>query len=92
MDVTTPEELAKFAEDVRQQHVKFVDAATEAFRQIIAVEYGRLRSIAFESGRTSVELNVSVRCNFDPANRRVQLESTPVPSAPRPRTRSVDVE
>lgn len=88
MEITNPEAMAKFADDVRTQEQPFIDAATENFRALAGSEYKRLRAIALESGESEVVLNVTVRCNFDPAQRTVDIMTAPAPTQHKPRRKA----
>jgi hypothetical protein len=91
MEITSPEAMAKFADDVRRQEEPFIAAATEAFTTLFGAEYKRLRAAALESGESAATLHVSVRCDFSPKSRTVEIVTTPAPTQPKPRRQSVDV-
>lgn len=89
MDLTSPAQMEKFMDRVREQETPFVDSAADAFRQLFMGEYKRLRASQLESGDGTVTLNVAVRCNFD-AN-TVEIITQPSPVQPRPRRKAVAV-
>lgn len=89
MDLTSAEELQRFADDVRTKEAPFNDAASEAFKSLFAGEYRRLRAAQLESGDSLVTLHVAVRCNFEAGS--VEVITTPSPVQPRPRQRAVKI-
>lgn len=91
MNLTSSEEMAKFAQDVREQETPFATAATKAFNSVFLAEYHRLRASQLDAGGGIVTLNVCVRLNFDPKERSIEVVSTPVAIAPRPHRQAVRV-
>lgn len=89
MDVTSPEAMQKFADEVRAQETPFVESAVSAFRSLFEGEYKRLRAAQLESGSDLVPLNVTVRCDF--ANRTVEVVTAPPAVQPRQRRAVVSV-
>jgi hypothetical protein len=91
MEITSPEAMSKFADDVRAQEAPFTKTASEAFTALFGAEYKRLRAAGLESGENSAVLNCTVRCNFDPERRSIEIITTPAPTNPKPRRRAVSV-
>lgn len=91
MEITSPEAMAKFADDVRAQEEPFIKAATETFASLYRAEYRRLRAAALESGENSATLQVTLRCNFDPNARSLDMQSAPSPSQPKAHRKAVAV-
>lgn len=84
MDITSPEGLAAFANDVRQQEAAFVRVATDTFRALIVAEYRRLRASGLERGDNCATLTVQVSCNFAPNCRTIDMQSFPAAVSPKP--------
>lgn len=91
MEITSPEAMAKFVDDVRQQEAPFVTAAMSAFESLVRAEYRRLRAQALECGSATAVLNITAAFNFDPAVRTVDMTSSPKLADPRPNRKSVKV-
>jgi hypothetical protein len=92
MEITSPEDMAKLADDVRAQEAPFTSAAAEAFTSLFGAEYRRLRAAGLESGENSATLNCTIRCNFDPERRSVEIVTAPAPTKPRERRSAVRVK
>lgn len=91
MDIASPDVMARFADDVRQQQEPFVREATALFERLIREEYTRLRSHALEAGSQSAVLHVNVEFCFDPETRSVKLTSAPAAMQPKPRIKAARV-
>lgn len=91
MELGSPDAMARFADDVRQQEEPFIATAQAEFRQLFAAEYRRLRAIALESGENTAVLNVAVRCNFAATSRSVEIVSAPAPVQHKQRRRAAKV-
>jgi hypothetical protein len=70
-------EDSSLADDIRSSESLFVDAAMKAIRERIQMEYTRLRAYAFETGGTTIALDLRATFNFDPAARSVEVTSLP---------------
>lgn len=92
MELSSPEALCAFAADVRQQEASFVARAAEAFTALFAAEYRRLRAASFERGEHEAVLNMTVRCNFNPRARSVEISSAPAPYQAKVRHKALKVE
>lgn len=91
MELTSPQAMASFADDVRTLQEPFTTAATEVFASLFPSEYRRLRASALESGATEATLNITARFNFSPEARSVEMVMTPAASQPKPRRKAVAV-
>lgn len=65
------------AEQIRVDEPAYIEAAVNAFRKTMKLEYARLRGYAYEAKAEFIILNVSVVCGLDPENRFVKTQSTP---------------
>ena len=70
------------ADEIKKQASPFLDAAMENFRQLLVIEYPRLRAYALEASKPSIKLNVTLNCDFSGSGVRVALESCPVVETP----------
>ena len=89
MDLSSPDSMQRFADDVRAKETPFTDAAANAFRMLFTAEYKRLRAAQLESGESLVTLNVACRCNFVTGS--VEIITSPTAVQPRPRRRVVQI-
>jgi hypothetical protein len=91
MELTDPKEMERQAEDIRRMEKPFIAQATSVFEALFSDEYRRMRAAALESGESTIVLNVTVRCNFSPDARSVEMQTSPVPVMLKPRRRAVVV-
>jgi hypothetical protein len=92
MDLTSPRDLAQFADDVRQQQEPFTQATVAAFAAMLPAEYRRLRASSLESGSSTATLHIVARFDFSPASRTVELTMVPEATQHHARKKAVAVD
>ena len=92
MDITSPQEMAAFAEDVRTQREPFTTTTAALIQSMLGAEYHRLRAAGLESGTNQAVLTVTVSCNFNPESRTVEGEMAPAPVQPKIRRKGAAIE
>ncbi len=91
MDLTSPQEMAKFSEDVRAQRDPFVATASELIHSMLGAEYHRLRAAGLESGTNRATLHVTISCDFNAESRTVEVQMAPVATQPKIRRKGAAI-